>query len=537
MGGIECPDIPCVSVDGPEREASSACDTAESKPSLLHPIRCFRRFMRSCSLKTAFVVYAVAATIIALVVSTFAASLLASQASEIWYTYSERSGMYLYSEAKDALVPAESLSWYTEGGDPVYVEASGLDEPDPIPIDKAAEAERGMRVYDGRILSDEQLENGATEGSLELSSLPAYNSRQLSLLGDGASSDAEALDMLPPNDEGEVPAWSPVSYYVTFQSTNGAYDALQLMAFLVFPVVFVAVFVVAARLFYRSNLKRPISAMDDAAQRIASSDLDFKLVADSENELGHLVGSFEDMRSALEANNRAMWRMIESRKQTNAAFAHDLRTPLTVLKGHVEMLSTYARKGALSPEQIEDMARACQRQVVRIERYVGDMRDLAKLEDAAVVSEDTATSELIERLAESARALASENGKRFEAMASALPDTVHLDAAVVSRIVENLLANAVRYAEGSVVLSCSAAGADLVVTVEDDGPGFSDEALSRGLEPYYRDTSRSDSSEHFGLGLGICAVLAAKCEGSVSLSNRVPHGACAAVRFPGVFKR
>lgn len=508
----------------------------EPKPSWLHPIRRFRRFMRSCSLKTAFVVYAVVATVVALAASTFAASLFASQASEIWYEHSERSGMYIYSEAEGALVPAESLSWYHEGGDSVYVEVSGNDEPDPIPIDKATEAEQGMRVYDGRVLSEEQIAQGATDDPLDLARIPEYNSQQLSLIVGNASAGADAADALPPNDEGETPAWSPISYYVTFQPVSETYDVLQLMAFLSFPVVFVAVFVAAAHLFYRNALKRPIAAMDDAAQRIAANDLDFSLVPESGNELGHLVGSFEDMRSALEANNREMWRMVESRKQASAAFAHDLRTPLTVLKGQVEMLLSYAGSGALSAGEIEDMARSCQRQVMRIERYVEDMRDLAKLEDVSVSPEDTATSELVERLDESARALADENGKRFEAVASALPETADLDGSVVARIVENLLANAVRYAEGAVTLSCTAAGPDLIVTVSDDGPGFTDEALRRGLEPYFRDTSRNDSSEHFGLGLGIAAVLAAKCEGSVSLSNLTPHGACATVRFPSVFK-
>ena len=182
------------------------------------------------------------------------------------------------------------------------------------------------------------------------------------------------------------------------------------------------------------------------------------------------------------------------------------------------------------------MARSSQRQVERIERYIEAMRDLAKLDDCEVVAVDVDASRLVERLGEAARALAADCGKRSDVIASELPETARLDADVVERVAGNLLANAARYATSLVVLVCAADGSDLVVTVEDDGPGFSAEALEQGLEPYYRDTSRPDSSEHFGLGLGICSLLVAKCGGSVVLSNRFDEtGARVEARFPGVF--
>lgn len=506
----------------------------QDKPSLLHPVRRMRAFMRSCSLKTAFVLYAIAAALVALAASTGAASVLSSASSEIWRETSARSGMYIYVHDANALVPAEALSWYDSEGESLYVEVPEDESALAIRIGEPGSDNENMLVYDGRILDDEDLAEGATDSPIPLAAVPAYDEAQKRRLSESETEKPS----LPKDEGGEKPASSVVSYYVTFRPEDGAYDALQLLSILVFPGMFVLVFIVAARLFYRNHMGQPISAMRAAAQRIAENDLDFELASDSGNELGKLAEGFEMMRASLVASNREMWRMVEARKEANAAFAHDLRTPLTVLKGQLEMLASYTASGSLSAEQIEDMARSSQRQVERIERYVEAMRDLAKLDDCEVVAADVDTSRLVERFDEAARALSADCSKRSETVASGLPGTAHLDADVAERIVGNLLANAARYAASLVVLACAADGPDLMVTVEDDGPGFSDEALEQGLEPYYRDTSRPDSSDHFGLGLGICSLLIAKCGGSIVLSNRPDgKGARAKVRFPGVFNR
>ena len=111
----------------------------------------------------------------------------------------------------------------------------------------------------------------------------------------------------------------------------------------VFPTIAVAVYsalciIAAALLFYRNKLKKPLAELMAASEKISNNDLDFSIEYDSKDELGQLCTSFEIMRTALANNFTEMWRQVEERKQLNAAFAHDLRTPLTVLKGYNEML-------------------------------------------------------------------------------------------------------------------------------------------------------------------------------------------------------
>ena len=109
---------------------------------------------------------------------------------------------------------------------------------------------------------------------------------------------------------------------------------LELFPMLATPVYSALCILAAAFLFYRNKLKRPLAELREASEKIAKSDLDFSIAYDSKDELGELVASFEIMRTTLANNFSEMWRQVEERKALNAAFAHDLRTPLTVLKGY-----------------------------------------------------------------------------------------------------------------------------------------------------------------------------------------------------------
>ena len=109
-----------------------------------------------------------------------------------------------------------------------------------------------------------------------------------------------------------------------------------------------------------------------ASRKIAEKDLDFAIHWDRQDEMGALCASFEEMRRALWENNRVMWRQMEERKRLNAAFAHDLRTPLTVLRGYAGMLGRDHAEGA-DPADMAQEVRVMEAQVRRLEDYVQAM--------------------------------------------------------------------------------------------------------------------------------------------------------------------
>ncbi len=289
-------------------------------------------------------------------------------------------------------------------------------------------------------------------------------------------------------------------------------------------------FLVDAWWFYRWKIKKPLAILNAASQKIAQNDLDFQVAVPTGDELGKLCQSFETMRASLEENNRSLWAAVEERKRLNAAFSHDLRTPLTVLQGYSDLLLDALPSGDLSPEKTVDTVLTMQRSLTRLQRYVESMNSLQRLEDLEPQKSTVPFSTLCAQLEETGKILRKEQGFHF---ASRGEGNVFLDSELLFQVYENLLSNAGRYAKGNIWVTAEREGTTLSLTVADDGPGFPPAALKRAAEPYYRaDRSPNPEGElHFGLGLYLCRVLCQKHGGSLEIGNAPEGGARITARF------
>ena len=267
----------------------------------------------------------------------------------------------------------------------------------------------------------------------------------------------------------------------------------------------------AALLFYRNKLKRPLTELRLASEKISQNDLDFTVTAHSRDELGQLCASFETMRAALAQNFSEMWRQMEERKRLNAAFAHDLRTPLTVLKGYNEMLQ------ASGGEQTRTTAITMQRHISRLEHYVDTMSQLRRLEDTQPVYRQTPLKVLVASLYESGTILCEQAGKRFSMENRITSLSLPLDGDLISRVYGNLIANAVRYAASQVELCLEETAEGLLLSVSDDGPGFDKNSLEKATEPYFT----GEKADHFGLGLYTSKILCEHHDGWLRIENTV----------------
>ena len=289
-------------------------------------------------------------------------------------------------------------------------------------------------------------------------------------------------------------------------------------------------FLVDAWWFYRWKIKKPLAILNAASQKIAQNDLDFQVAVPTGDELGKLCQSFETMRASLEENNRSLWAAVEERKRLNAAFSHDLRTPLTVLQGYSDLLLDALPSGDLSPEKTVSTVLTMQRSLTRLQRYVESMNSLQRLEDLEPQKSTVPFSTLCAQLEETGKILRKEQGFHF---ASRGEGNVFLDRELLFQVYENLLSNAGRYAKGNIWVTAEREGTTLSLTVADDGPGFPPAALKRAAEPYYRaDRSPNPEGElHFGLGLYLCRVLCQKHGGSLEIGNAPEGGARITARF------
>lgn len=310
------------------------------------------------------------------------------------------------------------------------------------------------------------------------------------------------------------------------QFINGMIGSLRIITL---PVVFIVCSIAASFFFYHSKLQRPCSLLLNGAEKIAADDLSFKIEYDSRDEMGRLCKAYNGMRDALERNNRRMWRLVEERQMLNASFSHDLRTPLTVLRGHADMLCKYVPQGRYSEEKLLDTIGTMSENIRRLENYVCAMNTICRIEDVTVSPRPTDAERFSEMLFSTADILCRENGKtlRFPAR---LTGVLRIDPEVVMQVFENMLSNAVRFAAGTVAADCFCRDGMLCLTVVDDGAGFRQEDLRLAAAPYYRGRGTDDKT-HFGLGLNICRLLCEKHGGSLTLANSRNGGAMVTAEF------
>ena len=302
----------------------------------------------------------------------------------------------------------------------------------------------------------------------------------------------------------------------SYDDHNVVYWIISNAQVLLMPIWVMFCLAATGRIFYDRELKEPINTLMDAAEKISENKLDFEVYYYKKNELGKLCEAFNEMRRALYENNRELWHSLEERKRLNAAFSHDLRTPLTVLRGYAELLEKYVPDGKFSEEKLMSVLGKMKGQIDRLENYTVKMNAVQKLDDILPKREDTSFSRLCGQLSETGRLICGE--KNFILTAPESDGIACIDTELVMQVFENLVSDGVRYAESCVRAKAELDGDVLRITVSDDGAGFSADTLKYAAEPFYRGDNEQNRF-HFGLGLYICRIICEKCGGRLFIAN------------------
>ncbi|MCC0646529.1 sensor histidine kinase [Clostridioides sp. ZZV14-6150] len=301
---------------------------------------------------------------------------------------------------------------------------------------------------------------------------------------------------------------------------------------LVLPLVFfIGLLLLADIIFYKVKLKTPIEILNKGANEISNNNLDFYLEYKSNDELGNLCNAFEKMRSQLNKNNIKMWTMIDDRKQLNAAFSHDLRNPLTVLKGYSDYLTKYIPTGKLSDKKILSTTQLMSEHIDRIEYYVNSMNNAQRLEDIVITKTILNINDFIENLDSNISILSKQTGKSFKLTNKVDSINILFDENIIHRVIENIISNAFRYAKNKVSILIYLEQKFLIFVIDDDGVGFSEESLKSALKPFYKDKTLNNNNSNFGMGLYISKVLCEKHGGSIFIENNLIGSAKITIKF------
>lgn len=303
---------------------------------------------------------------------------------------------------------------------------------------------------------------------------------------------------------------------VFFEHTN----QVLLMAIIIALIVAACLGVFLAR-----YLLKPIEALTKASQAMAKGELKQSIVKTSQDELGDLAESFNQMSAGLTKSDT-------QRRQMTADIAHDLGTPLQVISGYIEMAQELNKP--LDQQKLNIIST----EISHIKRLLNDLNILAKADDQSlsVQCQPVEIGALFERIQCAYRPQCELANVTFVSQLETNLAKVLLDEERMVQVLGNLINNAMRYTleGGEISLMAWQEEEQLVIQVKDDGVGIDAEHLPFIFDRFYRvSESRSNESGNMGLGLSISKALVELQEGKISVSSDGKgEGCCFTLRFP-----
>lgn len=326
-------------------------------------------------------------------------------------------------------------------------------------------------------------------------------------------------EISPSNDEYQYSELANQDKFIYFSATV-AMIALPTL-YLVLGTIFIV------KIYYRLKLALPIEQLNIGIANLTNNNLDFQITYNSNDELGRLCSTLEVMRNELIENNQKVWELLDQRKALTASVSHDLRTPITVLKGYLDYLLKNLPEKRVSDDVLLTTLKSMAHSSARLERYVECIQDIQKIEDIEISKTMVVGKDFLEEINNDFMIIAKNNHKDLVLEAKIVSKQLYLDKQIIFKILENLLNNAFRFANNGVKLTIMETVGYLEFVIQDDGPGFSKKDLENATTLFYSSQTNKGS---FGIGLSISKILCEKHGDILKLLNN-ENGACAIVQI------
>ncbi len=326
-------------------------------------------------------------------------------------------------------------------------------------------------------------------------------------------------EISPSNDEYQYSELANQDKFI-YLSATVAMIALPTL-YLVLGTIFIV------KIYYRLKLALPIEQLNIGIANLTNNNLDFQITYNSNDELGRLCSTLEVMRNELIENNQKVWELLDQRKALTASVSHDLRTPITVLKGYLDYLLKNLPEKRVSDDVLLTTLKSMAHSSARLERYAECIQDIKKIEDIEISKTMVVGKDFLEEINNDFMIIAKNNHKDLVLEAKIVSKQLYLDKQIIFKILENLLNNAFRFANNGVKLTIMETVGYLEFVIQDDGPGFSKKDLENATTLFYSSQTNKGS---FGIGLSISKILCEKHGGILKLLNN-ENGACAIVQI------
>ncbi|TVY02924.1 sensor histidine kinase [Paenibacillus cremeus] len=309
-----------------------------------------------------------------------------------------------------------------------------------------------------------------------------------------------------------------------------------------FPILFLSVLVILVLthtvLTYvvSRSIIGPLQLLKRAAHRIKAGDLDFRVQVSGKDEIGQLGIAFEEMRGQLQESIRLQLQYEENRKELISNISHDLKTPLTAIRGYVDGIHDGI---ADTPDKMIKYVRTISSKTEEMEHLIDELflyskLDLKQLPFHFVLVPIHA---FVHDWAEELQLEREKKGYAFEADIQIQKSTqVSIDRDKLKRVFSNIMDNCVKYMDKrdkQVCLRAYDTASDVVIEISDNGQGISAEAIAHIFDRFYRaEQSRNTQTGGSGLGLAIAKQIVEGHSGTIEARSVLGEGTQIIIKLP-----
>jgi signal transduction histidine kinase len=275
------------------------------------------------------------------------------------------------------------------------------------------------------------------------------------------------------------------------------------------------------------SIIRPLNILKRGTEEIKQGNLEFAVKSPSRDEIGEVCGAFEEMRLKLRDSIGQQLQVEENRKELISNISHDLKTPITSIKGYVEGILDGV---ADSPEKMDKYIRTIYAKAVDMDRLIDDLFLFSKLDLKSLPFnfERTDIIKFFRDCSDELRLDFESRGVDFSLETELQSVFVAVDREKLKRVIMNILDNSVKYmdkGDGKICIRLTDTGESVRIAISDNGRGIGAEELPRIFDRFYRaDPSRNTSTGGSGLGLAIAKQIVEGHGGTIRAESEPGRG-------------
>ncbi len=340
-----------------------------------------------------------------------------------------------------------------------------------------------------------------------------------------------SIKYIPIEYNGELKAIAAIKYNYKISSlfiNNNLMKVINLYLFIC-PFFYLIIFTIIFIGKLNKRINKPINELIKASNNIKNKNLDFTINYDGDDELGDLISSFTNMKDELKNTLIKNWNMEEEKNNVTSAIAHDIKTPLTIIRGHVEILEEIDLR---NQEKAKKHLKVIKQNTDRATKLIENMNYISKINraDFNLILEEVNIKDFVIEKETEFKLLCKEKNINFicEIYNEKNNNIEIFDKDKISQVLDNLIVNSLRFTEsgGNINLIISIYDEKIRFIIKDDGIGFSTKDMNNLFNSFYQgDSSRSIEKGHSGLGLYMCKIIVEKHNGKIFAHNDENGGA------------